>query len=140
MTSGSVFFRCDTLFPTGFCSAGKPSHPGWLDSLSNSSYDVDTRIRELGWHFMWLALYSTRIGVGRTAALAFDRAMHSALGSLNPRFNTAELTDVRLRKYPGFHVVRVMLASRHIQKWASLGLVDEAAFRIHPELAKAVAG
>jgi len=44
----------------------------------------------------------------------------------------AELIAVTVKKYPGFHVARVEVASRHIQEWASMGLVDEAAFRVFP--------
>lgn len=139
MTSGSVLFRLGTLFPKTFTSPGRSIYSGWITSESDSSHDVDQRIRGLGWHFMWLSLYSTRVGVGRTEAAALKKAMHSGLHHLNVRFNTAELMDVAVRKYPGFCVARVKLASRHIQEHASLGLVDEAAFRIHPALPDATA-
>lgn len=110
-----------------------PGCAGWMNSEYDSALKVDKRIRELGWHFMWLALYSTRMGVGRTATAALDKAIHSGLNDLKTRFNTAELMDVKFRKYLWFYIAHVTLASRHIQQWASLGLVDEAAFRIRPD-------
>ncbi len=134
MTTGSVFFRSGTRFPRNFSLPDKPSYAGWTNSEFESAHKVDQRIRELGWHFMWLALYSTRIGVGRSRTSALDKAIRSGLEDLKPRFNTAELMDVRVRKYPGFYVAKVKLAARHIQEWASLGLVDEAVFRIAPDL------
>ena len=137
MTTGSVFFRSGTLFPGNFGSPDKSSYAGWTNSEFDSAHKVDKRIRELGWHFMWLALYSSRMGVGRTATSALDRAIHSGLEDLKTRFNTAELMEVRVRKFPKFYIARVKLASRHIQAWGSLGLVDEAAFRIRPDLVSA---
>jgi hypothetical protein len=59
------------------------------------------------------------------------------LNRLNGRFNTAELIAVTIKKYPGFHVARVEVASRHIQECASMGLVDEAAFRVFPAQSEA---
>jgi hypothetical protein len=58
--------------------------------------------------------------------------MRSGLEGLNSRFNTAELMDVTVRKYLFFHVAHVKLTSRHVQECASLGLVDEVAFRQFP--------
>ena len=84
---------------------------------------------------MWLTLDSSGAGVGLTGTMALSRAMRSGLERLSSRFNTAELMNVTVRKYLGFHVVHVKLASRHIQECASLGLVDEVAFRRFPDAA-----
>jgi len=107
---------------------------------SESTDEVDVRVRAAGWHFMWLTLFSSRVGIGLTSDTAISKAKVAALCDLNERFNAAELINVTARRYPGFYVARVKLASRHIQKCVSLGLVDEAIFRRLPDGAEPEVG
>lgn len=137
MSACSVLLRSDTLLPRKLSFPGQPIYDGWVSVDSETAHDVDKKIRALGWHFMWLTLDSSGAGVGLTGTIALSRAMRSGLERLNSRFNTAELVNVTLRKYLGLHVAHVKLASRHIQECASLGLVDEAAFRCFPGAAAA---
>jgi hypothetical protein len=81
---------------------------------------------------MWLTLGSSGAGIGLTSAMALGRAMRSGLQGLNSRFNTVELQNVTAARYLGVHIAHVKLASRHIQECASLGLVDEVAYRRPP--------
>ena len=133
MNECTVLFRSSSSLPQKFNIPGQPIYEGWLSVDSDNVHDVDAKVRALGWHLMWLNQSSSGIGVGLTAEGATSNAMRAGLDNLNSRFNTAELVDVRVRKYPGFHVVQVKLESRHVQECASLGLVDEAAFRYFPD-------
>lgn len=137
MSACSLLLRSGTPLPRKFSLPGQSIYDGWVSVDSENAHDVDKKIRALGWHFMWLTLDSSGAGVGLTGAMAFSRAMRSGLERLNSRFNTAELVNVTVRKYLGFHVAHVKLASRHIQECASLGLVDEVAFRRFPGVAAA---
>jgi len=135
MKACSLLLRSGTLLPGAFSLPGRPIYDGWVSIDSENAQDVDIKVRAQGWHFMWLTLTSSGVGVGLTPEVAIKKAMRSGLDHLNSRFNTAELMNVVLKKYPGFHVAHVKLASRHVQECASLGLVDEAAFRHFPAAA-----
>ncbi len=132
MKRGTVFFRSGSILPESLSLSREEACDGWMFAPSNSAQEVDAKVRMSGWHFMCLNLASLQVRAGLTPATAIENAMLSALDHLNERFTTAELTAVTVRKYPGFYVARVTLASRHIQECASLGLVDEATFRVFP--------
>lgn len=130
MTEGRVFFRMGAHLPKSFASWQAASFRGWTTSVSASAHDVDMHTRAQGWHFMWLAPSVDRLAFGMSADSAFRKAMRLSLDDLIGRFNVAELVKVERRSLFGLHSARVRLASRHIQQCASLGLVDEATFRM----------
>jgi hypothetical protein len=86
---------------------------------------LDVRVRNAGWHFIWLEDAYFRYGFGRTAESAISKAITLALNEVKVRFNGAELGSVSVSKYSGFQVAKVTLHARQIQQQASLGLVDE---------------
>jgi len=90
---------------------------------------LDLKVRNAGWHFMWLEDVYARYGVGRTATSAIDKAITRALDRIKNRFNAAELDSVSVSKYLGFRVAKITLHSRQIQEHASLSLVDEMTIR-----------
>ena len=90
---------------------------------------LDVKIRNAGWHFMWLEDAYAHFGVGRTATSAIDKAIASALHRIKDRFNAAELESISVSKYLGFRVAKVTLCARQIQQQASLSLVDEMTIR-----------
>jgi len=132
MNHASIFLRCGSVLPSGCILQGKTICDGWISVNSESANEVDAWLRAANWHFMWLTLVSSRIGIGLTSDIAIGNAKLAALYGLNRRFNAAELITATVRRYLGFCVARVRLASRHIQECASLGLVDEAIFRQFP--------
>ena len=132
MNACSLLLRSDTLLPKKLSLPGQPIYDGWVSVDSENAHQVEVKVRAMGWHFMWLTLGSSAASVGLTSANALKRAMRSALEGLNSRFNAAELIDVTVRKYLCFHVAHVQLMSRQVQECASLGLVDEVAFRQFP--------
>lgn len=90
---------------------------------------LDVKVRNAGWHFMWLEDSYARFGVGRMATSAVDKAVLSALDRIKDRFNAAELGSVSVSKYPGFRVAKITLYARQIQLQTSLSLVDEMTIR-----------
>ena len=90
---------------------------------------LDLKVRNAGWHFMWLEDAYSRRAIGLTAATAIHKAITRALNRVKGRFNAAELNSVKISKYPGFQIAKITLRSRHIQEQASLGLVDETTIR-----------
>lgn len=94
-----------------------------------TAFSLDLKVRSENWHFMWLTEAHSCLGIGRTAESAYRNAVAGALKKIQQRFNAAELSLVKITKYPGFQVVRVVLHARQIQQHASLGLVGEMALR-----------
>jgi hypothetical protein len=81
---------------------------------------LDLKVRNAGWHFMWLEDAYVRFGVGRSATSAIDRATIRALDRIKDRFNAAELDSIKVSKYPGFQVATITLHARQIQQQAYL--------------------
>jgi hypothetical protein len=84
------------------------------------------------WHFIWLAEAHSCFGIGRTAELACNNAIAMTLKKIQQRFNAAELSLLKITKYPGFQVAKVILHSRQIQQHASLGFDDMPPFQEAP--------
>jgi len=90
---------------------------------------LDVKIRNAGWHFMWLQDVYSHFATGRTAEPAISKAIKLALHQVKGRFNAAELYSINVRKYPGFQVAKVTLYARQIQQKASrLALLTRGLF------------
>ena len=100
-----------------------------MSAKDTVSAALDLKIRDAGWHFMWIADAYTRSGFGRTAISAIDNAVIHALKRVKKKFNAAELESVRVSRYPGFQIAKIKLCARHIQEQPSLGLFDEVTIR-----------
>lgn len=83
---------------------------------------IDTVIRQAGWHFVWLVESGAGMAVGLSEEAASKHAAVLALNRISIRFNAAELGHVRVSRYPGFYVAKVMLHTRQIQQRTSLEL------------------
>ena len=89
-------------------------------AIETVATELDAAIRGVGWHFMWLAdSYSSR-ALGRTAETAIHRALARTLPAVKGRFNAAELDSVHVASFAGFHIARVTVHARQIQRQASL--------------------
>ena len=128
----TMFLRTDCILPEGMGLVQRRFGEKWMSVENMTSATLDARVRNAGWHFMWLHTAHTRVGIGRTAESATNKAMTLALGQTEGRFNAAELSLVKVSRYPGFHVARATLRTRQIQQNASLGLIDEMVLRQLP--------
>jgi hypothetical protein len=121
----SVFLRNECILPKRLDPLREPVGDGWMRVEEIPASVFDTMIRQAGWHFMWILRPSARRGFGITQDAATRRALISALRGVASRFNAAELDSIRISKYPGFYIAKVILQSRQIQEHTSLDSVDE---------------
>ena len=92
----------------------------WMSVEDMTAAALDVKIRNAGWHFMWLQDAYSHFVTGGTAESAISKAINLALHQVNGRFNAAELDSINVRKYPCFQVAKVTLYARQIQQDASL--------------------
>jgi len=125
----AIFLRTGCSLPGGLALIQEPFCETWMSVENMTAAALDTKVRSADWHFMWLTEVHSCLGIGQTAESACNKAITLALNKVPRRFNTAELSLLKITKYPGFHVARVMFQTRQIQQHASLGLVDEMTLR-----------
>ena len=128
----AMFIRTDCILPDGMGLIQTRFGEKWMSVENATATTLDIKIRNAGWHFMFLQTAHSRVGIGRTAESATSKAMTLALGQTEGRFNAAELGLVKVSRYLGFHVARATIYTRHIQQHAFLGLVDEMVLRQLP--------
>jgi hypothetical protein len=129
MKLSAMFLRTGCVLPDGLELTQRRFSENWMLVENATAATLDVRIRNAGWHFMFLQTAHSRLGIGRTAESATTNAMTLALKQTEGRFNAAELGVITVSRYLGFHVARATLHTRQIQQQASLGLVDEMVLR-----------
>jgi hypothetical protein len=125
----AMFLRIGCTLPDGLVLRQEPFCEAWASVEGTMPFILDAKVRSLGWHFMGLEDAYSRLGIGLTATSAICNAISRALDRVKSRFNAAELYSIKVPKCPGFRVAKITLHSRHIQKGASLGLIDEMTIR-----------
>jgi hypothetical protein len=123
-----MFLRANCMLPDGL-DLKQEEFCGTWTSVENTSSALDAKVRNKGWHFMWLEDAYSRSGIGLTAISAVDKAIARALNQVKSRFNAAELDSISISKYPGFQIAKIKVHARHIQQQTSLSLVDEKTIR-----------
>lgn len=129
MKQYAIFLRTGCSLPHGLVLIQEPFCESWMSVEDTTASALDIKLRSADWHFMWLTETHSCLGIGRTAELAYTNAIALALNKIQQRFNAAELSLLKITKYPGFQVARVMVQIRQVQQHASLGLVDEMVLR-----------
>ena len=129
MKQSAIFLRTGCLLPHGLAFIQEPFSERWMSVKNTTATTLDIELRNTDWHFMWLTEAHKSWGIGQTAELACSNAIVLALKKVRQRFNAAELSLLKITKYPGFQVAKVELHPRQIQRHASLGLVDEMTLR-----------
>jgi hypothetical protein len=116
----TIFLRDGCILPSQFTLRQEPFSNGWAEAKGTAAMELDAAIRGVGWHFMWLADSYSSQALGRTAETAVHRALARTLPSVRGRFNAAELHSVRVSSFAGFHIAKVTVHARQIQRQASL--------------------
>lgn len=129
MKQYAIFLRTGCSLPRGLALVQEPFCEKWISVEDTTAAALDIKVRSANWHFIWLTEAHSGVAMGLTAESACSSAIALALKKVQQRFNTAELSVLKITKYPGFQVARVILQTRQIQQHASLGLADEMAFR-----------
>lgn len=124
-----MFLRTECVLPDGLDLIQERFCGTWMSVKDTMATALDVKVRNAGWHFMWLEDAYARFGIGRTATSAIDKAIGRALEGIKDRFNAAELNSISVSKYLGFRVAKITLYARQIQQQASLSLVDEMTIR-----------
>ncbi len=132
MKQHAIFLRAQCQLPSGLGLIQKQFCELWLSVEDTTAFALETKVRNTGWHFMWLMEAYFCRGIGRTAESARRRAITLALSKVKKRFNAAELGLVTFTKYPGFQVARIILHARLIQEHASLDRGEAVALREIP--------
>ena len=120
MKINTIFLRDGCILPSQFALRQEPFSKGWAEAIGTVATELDARIRSVGWHFMWLADSYSSQALGRTAETAIHRALARTLPAVRGRFNAAELGSVHVTSFAGFHMARVTVHARQIQRQASL--------------------
>lgn len=120
MKINTIFLRDGCILPSLFTLRQEPFSKGWAEATGTVASELDTRIRNVGWHFMWLSDSYSSQALGRTADTAIHRALARTLPAVRRRFNAAQLDSVRVSSFAGFHIARVTIQARQIQRQASL--------------------
>ena len=134
MRPHSVFLRRECILPEQLNPIRKAVGDNWNQVEELSAPVFDTMIRQAGWHFMWMQGPCSRRGIAFTKEVATLRALAHSLRGIRRRFNAAELDSVQVTKLLGFHIARVTLHPRQIQRQTSLESNDKLPLRPAPAI------
>ncbi len=124
MKPHSVFLRTDCILPDRLDPLTEPVGENRTLVEEITAPVLDTMIRQMGWHFEWVARPCARRGFGLTEEDAARRALARALRGVARRFNAAELITVRAKKVLGFHTAHLTLQPRTIQQYTWLEIAE----------------
>jgi hypothetical protein len=120
MKQHAIFLRTGCLLPLGLGLIQEQFCEKWMSVENTTVAALDVKVRNAGWHFMWLTDADSCLGIGRTAESARNSAMSLALKKVRHCFNAAELISIKTTKYPWFQFARATIQSRQIQQHTSL--------------------
>jgi hypothetical protein len=116
----TVFLRNGCILPDRFDLSRESICRDWTTVIGVLVSELDASIRNVGWHFMWIADSHSSRGLGGTPEAALHRALVRALNGVRSRFNAAELGSFQTANCLGLHIAKVTLHARHVQKQTSL--------------------
>jgi hypothetical protein len=116
----SVFLRDDCILPGSLDPLRHAIAEHWSHVEGIPASVFDTMIRQAGWHYIWMLGSCSRRGCARTWDAATDKALSRALRALSGRSNAAELDNVQVKRYLGFHLAKVTIQRRRIQEHGAL--------------------
>ena len=122
----TVFLREECILPDRFDLCREPFCKDWAAVTGIVVSELDARIRNAGWHFLWITDPHSSRGLGRTPETAVRRGLVRALKEVKDRFNAAELGSIQVTNCLGLRIAKVTLHLRHIQKQTSLDSAEES--------------
>jgi hypothetical protein len=125
MRPHSVFLRNGCILPECLDPLREPVGENWTLLEAITAPVLDTMIREVGWHFLWVLRPCSRRGFGLSEEDASQRALARALKGVARRINAAELVSVQAARHLGLHTAIVTLQPRQIQEHSRLDVADE---------------
>jgi len=125
----SIFLRKECILPERLDPLTEPVGENWKLVEEITAPVLDTMIRRMGWHCMWVGRPCSRRGFGLTEEDAVEGALARALRSVARRFNAAEFVSVQAARHLGLHTAIVTLQPRQIQEHSWLDIAEER----HPQ-------
>jgi hypothetical protein len=117
----STFIRDPFVSPPGVSvESHAGEHDGWLEVSQKEQLSLDVKIRDAGWHFIWLTGAITRHGFGWSLAAARSHSVRRSLSVVKAFYNVAEIAKADDFAAFGVHISRVTLHARQIQAGAEL--------------------
>lgn len=117
LESGCIFVMSGLLLPPALRFEGQAYSDRWTLVNLLKSREVNSRARDCGWNFIFLAeaMRRTVFGFGRAGSLR--RATNKVLDDARKNaFNSVEVTEITARRFFGVHWVSVGAHSRSLQK------------------------
>ena len=111
--------------PPGLALIQEPFCESWMSLENITTAALQIKVRNAGWYFTLLAEAHSCLGIDQTIESACNKAIALALNKVQQRFSVAELSLLKITKYPGFHIARVVLQTLQIEQHVSLRPVDE---------------
>jgi hypothetical protein len=125
----TVLLRGSIELPQGLKLDTEEFQEGWCFVRSGDEHWLDKRIRECGWHFIWIGEGLLKHGVGKTSKEASASALNIALRRVSKHFNAAGVELVEIKKYPWFFLAGVKVYPYQIQQSSALSSFDQASTR-----------
>ena len=120
----AIFLREGCTLPDRFVLQKERFCQNWMLVEGLAALTLDAKIRNAGWHFMWMMGSNCRRGCGRTREGAIHQALERALKVTAKQFNASELDSFQVKKYPGFYLAKVILQPRRIQQQAAIEMAN----------------
>jgi hypothetical protein len=120
---GTVFIEEGTPLPNSLKFESEPDSDGWRLVKDLKGYELDRRIREVGWTFFYMDQIKASV-FGFDREKAARRAVNRVLANAKrDKFNSLEITHVAAKSFLGLPYVTIRAHPRHIQE--SMFLLDD---------------
>ena len=117
LENGCMFVVNGLIVPPTLRFEGQPYSDGWRLLRSLDSSEIDSRARDCGWNFFFMAELMKRTAFGLARGSALRRAANKILSQARTdAFNAVEITEIKARRFLGLHWVTVGAHSRSLQK------------------------
>jgi hypothetical protein len=126
ITKLSVLLRAEAELPPNLILARGEFMKGWNIVRPGGASLLERKIRRRGWHFIPIADETRRSGVGESSQQAIASALQLAVRSISEYFNTVEVRQIQLTKYPWFVLARLLVCPYRIQKSPVQFVPDDA--------------
>lgn len=120
---GTIFIEEGTPSPNYLKFESEPYSDGWTLVKDLKGYELDRRIREVGWTFFYMDQIKASV-FGFDRAKAARRALERVLANAKrDKFNSLEITHVATKSFLGLPYMTIRAHPRHIQE--SMFLLDD---------------
>lgn len=113
---GTIFIKEGTPFPSSLKLQSEPYWNGWRSVENLNGYELDRRLRAVGWNFFNLAQVKASI-FGFNRETAVRRAIKRVLAKVtSDDFNGLVIGQVAEKRFLGLPYVTVSAHARHLQE------------------------